>query len=57
MKKIYIEMDRKLKRRGYDLTRMKGSHAIYTNGAHTVAVNIKLNEMVARRICKECGLS
>lgn len=56
MKKTYLDMDRRLRRGGYTLTRWKGSHAIYQNGHHTVAVNIKLNEMVARRIAKECGL-
>ena len=57
MKKTYLDMDKKLRRNGYYIDRWKGSHAIYSNGTQTVAVNIKLNEMVARRITKECGLS
>ena len=57
MKKTYLHMDKKLRRNGYYIDRWKGSHAIYSNGTQTVAVNIKLNEMVARRITKEWGLS
>lgn len=56
MKKSYIELDRKLRRHGFVLNRWKGSHAIYCNGEHTVAVNIKLNEMVARRLIKTYNL-
>ena len=49
-------MDRKLKRHGFRLERWKGSHAIYCDGSQTVAVNIKLNEMVAKRLVKTYNL-
>lgn len=56
MKKSYLDLDRKLRRHGFTLTRWKGSHAIYCNGRDTVAVNIKLNDMVARRLIKTYNL-
>ena len=56
MKKTYLDMDRRLRKGGYTLTRWKGSHAIYQNGHHTVAVNIKPDERVAPPSAKGCGL-
>lgn len=56
MKKLYLDMDRKLKQHGFRLERWKGSHAIYCDGSQTVAVNIKLNEMVAKRLVKTYNL-
>lgn len=56
MKKLYLDLDRKLRRHGFSLCRWKGSHAIYCNGKDTVAVNIKLNDMVARRLIKTYNL-
>lgn len=42
-----------LRRNGYSKIRTKGSHFIYSNGKNTISINLKLNEMVKRRIIKE----
>ncbi|MDO4650999.1 MAG: hypothetical protein Q4B26_20365 [Eubacteriales bacterium] len=49
-------MQRILSANGYRYERCRGSHHIYSNGEHTIAVNFKLNRMVARRIIKENAL-
>lgn len=45
-----------LRRNGYEKMRTKGSHSIYKKGDKTVAVNLKLNPMVCRRLIKENDL-
>lgn len=42
--------------KGYSLTRIRGSHFIYSNGLNTVSVNRNLNKMVARRLVRENNL-
>lgn len=42
---------------GYHLVRTKGSHMIFQNeSGRTMAVNIHLNKMVAKRLIKEYDL-
>lgn len=42
-----------LKDKGYTLSRISGSHYIYTKGALTISVPYKLNSMIQRRLRKE----
>ena len=53
MTKALREFEPLLRNNGYKLKRIKGSHYIYSNGKHTVAVNKDLNRMVKRRLVKE----
>lgn len=45
-----------LRANGYKCVRSKGSHFMYTNGVNTIAVNLKLNAMVAKRLIKQYHL-
>lgn len=49
-------MGRILRANGYKCVRSKGSHFMYTNGVNTIAVNLKLNAMVAKRLIKQYHL-
>lgn len=42
-----------LKRNGYHEIRSRGSHFTYSNGTNQITINVKLNEMVKRRLIKE----
>ena len=53
MTKALREFEPLLRNNGYKLKRIKGSHYIYSNGKHTVAVNKDLNRMVKKRLVKE----
>ena len=46
-----------LENHGYSCVRVKGSHYIYKNDSNTVAVPIRLNDVIALRIAKECKLT
>ena len=45
-----------LKRNGYRLDRINGSHFIYSNGNNSITVNKDLNKMVRKRLIKENNL-
>ena len=49
----FREMVRELREKGYEEKRRAGSHVIFSNGNHSVTINLKLNKMVAKRIRKE----
>ena len=50
------DMERILRKNGYEHLRTKGSHRIYSNGVHTTVVNLKLKRSIALAIIKQCGL-
>lgn len=50
------EFERLLRRNGYKLDRVNGSHYIYTNGSSSISIKPKINKMVARRLIKENNL-
>ena len=50
------EFERLLRRNGYKLDRVNGSHYIYTNGSNSISIKPKINKMVARRLIKENNL-
>lgn len=50
------EFERLLRRNGYRLDRVNGSHYIYTNGSNSISIKPKINKMVARRLIKENDL-
>ena len=50
------KMGKILQANGYKCVRSKGSHFMYTNGVNTIAVNLKLNAMVAKRLIKQYHL-
>lgn len=50
------EFERLLRRNGYRLDRVNGSHYIYSNGEKSIAVKQKMNKMIARRLIKENDL-
>ena len=49
----FREAEKVLLNNGFRLDRVKGSHHYYINGNRKVAINLKLNRMVWRRIKKE----
>lgn len=54
--KMIRDFEPLLKSNGYHLSRINGSHFIYSNGDATIAVNKDLNKMVRRRFIKENNL-
>ena len=50
------EVERMLRDNGYEHVRSSGSHKIFSNGMQTVALNPKVNKMVALKIIKQCKL-
>ena len=56
MQKEFLDAERALRKNGYERVRVKGSHIMFSNGSHTVVLNIKPNRMVLARIMKECGI-
>ena len=50
------EFERLLRRNGYKLDRVNGSHYIYTNVSNSISIKPKINKMVARRLIKENNL-
>lgn len=42
-----------LVKNGYSLDRIRGSHYMYKKEGRTVVINLKLNDCVWQRICKE----
>ena len=52
------EFIKKVERNGYKHVRTNGSHLIYQNDeGRTMAINIKLNAIVAKRLAKEYKLA
>lgn len=50
------EIEKMLRKKGYEHVRTRGGHKIYSNGMCSVAVTSKINKMVALRIIKDCQL-
>ena len=50
------EFEKMLRKNGYKLNRVSGSHFIYINGKNTIAINNKMNKMIAARLIKENNL-
>lgn len=51
------EIQKILRKNGYEFVRQNGDHLIYSNGTNKITINININKMVARRIIKENGLN
>ena len=49
----FREADRVLTNNGFKLDRINGSHYQYVRNGQRVTVNLKINKMVWRRLCKE----
>lgn len=45
-----------LKRNGFELIRIRGSHYIYKKAGDELTINLKLNKMVAQRLVKTYNL-
>ena len=50
------EADQILRDNGFVRDRVKGSHHHYIKDGRTVVVNLRINRMVWKRICKENGI-
>ena len=56
--KLFREAQSVLRENGYDCLRIKGSHYYYKNGeGNSISINIRLNEMVWKRLVKENSLT
>ena len=49
----FREADTILINNGFKRDKIKGSHYHYVRNGHRVVINLKLNKMVWRRLCKE----
>lgn len=50
----FRDMQRKLRKNGYELDHIKGSHYVYKNcKGNVVTINLRLNPMVAKRLVRE----
>ena len=50
----FKDMQRKLRKNGYELDHIKGSHYVYKNNkGNVVTINLRLNPMVAKRLIRE----
>ena len=52
----FRDMEKLLRKNGFNYIRSNGSHRIYTNGLTLAVVPVKLNKMLALRIKKQCSL-
>ena len=52
----FRDMEKILRKNGYQYIRAHGSHMIYSNGVHTAVVPIHLKKILAIRIIKQCDL-
>ena len=50
----FKDMKRKLRKNGYILDHINGSHYIYKNSkGNVITINLRLNPMVAKRLIRE----
>lgn len=49
----FADAQRILRKNGYELTRVTGSHYHYENGANKVIITVRLNPVVWNRLVKE----
>ena len=52
----FRDIEKILRKNGYSYVRSNGSHKIFSNGAATAVVPVRLNKMLALRILKQCCL-
>ena len=56
MKQVFREFCGTLRKNGYEIDRVKGSHYIFTNGTNTIAVNKDIRKIMCQRLIKENSL-
>lgn len=52
----FREAEKILFKNGYKLDKINGSHYQYIKNGNRIVINLKLNKMVWRRLCKENNL-